>query len=132
MARNNRRRNRISNRRLPTIDATYHPRSYTLSDLHRALGLSSYYDRSELYAQTYPVRHEPAKRRLAKIVTQQQKPNFPKTYGVATPKLTKQELKVLDVCESRREREQVLHANNKTGKSGQKSPIWTRKSKIKC
>lgn len=37
-----------------------------------------------------------------------------------------------DECVRRAQREEVLHALQKTGKAGQKSPIWTEKSKIKC
>lgn len=36
------------------------------------------------------------------------------------------------VCEARRERREVIFAKGQGGRSGQKSPVWTRKSKIKC
>lgn len=36
------------------------------------------------------------------------------------------------VCETRQMRKEVLHAQNKTGKVGQKKPVFTELSKIKC
>jgi hypothetical protein len=36
------------------------------------------------------------------------------------------------VCEDRNIRRQVMHAFGKSGKSGQKKALWTKKSKIKC
>lgn len=36
------------------------------------------------------------------------------------------------VCARRHQRAEVLHATGKTGKRGQKSPVWTSKSKINC
>lgn len=36
------------------------------------------------------------------------------------------------ICAQREIREEVLHATQKTGKVGQKRPIWTKKSKITC
>lgn len=38
----------------------------------------------------------------------------------------------MTLCERRDERTEVLHALGHTGKTGQKSPVWTRKSRIKC
>lgn len=40
--------------------------------------------------------------------------------------------KVRTVCEQRSVREQVLHALKKTGRSGQKTPVWTMLSKKRC
>lgn len=40
--------------------------------------------------------------------------------------------KVKNFCQKRTERKQVLHAINKTGKTGQKSPQWSEISRIKC
>jgi hypothetical protein len=36
------------------------------------------------------------------------------------------------VCENRHVRREVMHALGKSGKGGQKKPVWTEKSKIKC
>lgn len=38
----------------------------------------------------------------------------------------------INECVRRASREEVLHAFKKTGKTGQKSPKWTKKSEIKC
>lgn len=40
--------------------------------------------------------------------------------------------KILSVCERRSQRKEVLHAIKKTGKVGQKTPIWTKLSRKKC
>jgi len=36
------------------------------------------------------------------------------------------------VCEERRVRKQVMFATGKSGQVGQKSPVWTRKSRLVC
>lgn len=129
----NRRRRYSSNQRLPTVRSSYTSRrSYpsllsnydidpfegaaTILQLRRALGLLP-------------------KRQLAKT----QKSTFPKTYGVRAPIQQKNVKAVatadrvtLPVCASRAIREEVMHAIGKSGKRGQKSPIWTKKSKVRC
>lgn len=124
-----RRRTYGSKRSLPTQYATYTPnRAYTIEQLRDLIGYNRTYEISP-YTRTRPTVLRRVKSQLAKT---QKKSTFPKTYGVATPRLTQQETKVLDVCESRRERTQVLHALNKSGKVGQRRPIWTKKSKVRC
>lgn len=49
-----------------------------------------------------------------------------------SPLLTKKEKKQTMVCVNRQVRREVLHANKKTGKAGQKKPNWTELSRIKC
>lgn len=36
------------------------------------------------------------------------------------------------VCDRRRERREVLFASGKGGKKGQKAPVWTLNSKVRC
>lgn len=36
------------------------------------------------------------------------------------------------LCEERSTRKQVMFATNKAGKTGQKTPVWTEKSRKKC
>lgn len=36
------------------------------------------------------------------------------------------------MCVQRAQRTEVLHAIGKAGKTGQKRPVWTQKSKIRC
>lgn len=38
----------------------------------------------------------------------------------------------MTLCEARQERTEIIHALGHAGKSGQKTPIWTKKSRIKC
>lgn len=45
---------------------------------------------------------------------------------------TRRVRKVRTVCERRSVREQVMHALNKTGLVGQKTPRWTKESRKKC
>lgn len=36
------------------------------------------------------------------------------------------------VCVGRSQRKEVMFATNKAGRVGQKSPVWTKKSKVRC
>lgn len=36
------------------------------------------------------------------------------------------------VCVQRQSRKEVIHALGHAGKAGQKSPVWTKKSKVRC
>lgn len=38
----------------------------------------------------------------------------------------------IETCVARSQRTEVIHATGRAGKRGQKSPLWTEKSKIKC
>lgn len=39
---------------------------------------------------------------------------------------------VKTVCESRKERKQVMFASGRAGRKGQRTPIWTKQSKLRC
>jgi len=108
----------------------------TMSRLYAALGLSSYsYD----YFPEWKG-HREAQSHLAKNVNRpQQRSMFPRTFKgpqalprTVTP--TKEQTRALkpDVCVSRGVREEVMHALGHAGKGGQKSPVWTQKSKVRC
>lgn len=36
------------------------------------------------------------------------------------------------VCVGRSQRKEIMFATNKAGRVGQKSPVWTKKSKVRC
>lgn len=36
------------------------------------------------------------------------------------------------ICDSRREREEVIHATGKAGRRGQRRPLWTKQSRVRC
>lgn len=127
------RRNRISNRRLPTSFRstlqTYDP----MATLRRALGYGrSPFAESDFFATTQ------SKRRVAKREIQIQKSRqlakstFFKTFSPPSQVAGKSVTGLTNLCLERAQRSEVLHATKKTGRSGQKSPRWTDKSKIKC
>lgn len=143
MAKKSRRRRYTSNQRLPTTTprstpTKYEPNVYTTSQDYSWIG--------DLLVSNPDFVRPVKKRQLAKT---QQKSTFPKTYS---PTITQQLRRVanplgkvksdinkqinpvtrLKLCVGRAMRKEVMHAIKEAGKSGQKSPEWTRKSKIKC
>jgi len=36
------------------------------------------------------------------------------------------------ICVNRQSRAEVMHATGRAGKVGQKTPVWTKKSKVRC
>lgn len=50
----------------------------------------------------------------------------------AIPVFAEQHPRKMTLCEVRDERTQVIHALGHAGRGGQKTPVWTRKSRIKC
>lgn len=54
------------------------------------------------------------------------------TSSVLPVKLSKSEMKSIGICSSRHERKEVMFASGNAGKRGQKKPVWTSKSKVKC
>lgn len=134
MSKNKGRRRYSSNRRLPTRSTSYTPRTYDpIQTLNYILGPGVVYSDDEL-VRTVRQASVLQKRQLAP-----RKSHFPKTYGVRTP-IQQQNVKAgtpavrvpRAVCETRAIRSEVIHALNHAGKTGQKTPKWTKKSRIKC
>jgi len=125
-----RRRNNVSNRRLPTTRPRFTPRK----KWHTPFLSNQPY---EYFSETEQIVYERPARRALKRPLAQQKSRFPKTYGVSpypltNKQLTRTENKILNLCETRKMREQVFHAKKLAGRSGQKSPKWTKLSKVRC
>jgi len=132
------RRNKISNRRLPNSSRSSQRRS-------SYVGVPTSY-RPTLVEELFPaLTRKP--RQLAKNVNRPQVSNFPKTFGGSTLTAKKRaEMGVIDkpylrsdapvryekVCVDRSQRKEILFATKKSGKAGQKSPIRTWKSKVRC
>jgi len=132
MGRSKGRRNTVSNRRLPTRTARFTTNTYsTLAQMRQLLYPNTY--QWEPYVPTY---RSPTKAIVkSHLAKNYQKSAFPQTYGVNSvpqSKTSKELSAPKTICESRKERTEVLFAKNQTGKSGQKRPNWTLKSKVKC
>lgn len=72
--------------------------------------------------------------RVQKTVPQRYKPSF---VNVAPTRISEDRVRISDhkklpECQKRSVRKEIMHALNKAGKGGQKSPIWTRLSRKKC
>lgn len=135
-----RRRDSFSNRRLPTSSSSYSP--YRFNPVAQ-----DYYGESldvRPTVRTSSIRAEAPARR-------QQYPVSPfRTYSAFQHKLIKIEDPLLriasssrpglkdgvfnkrDVCVQRAQRAEVMHATGKAGRGGQKTPVWTDRSSIKC
>lgn len=127
MARKKGRRRYSPNRRLPTRSAGFTP-AYTIEQLRDLIGVTRSY---EVIPSTRVKQNAYARqRRLAN----NNKSNFPKTYGVQSPAVAEDRkvMRQMDLCLARAKREEVMHAIGKAGKVGQKRPNWTKKSKVRC
>lgn len=56
----------------------------------------------------------------------------PQPKHLAIKKLTLHQEPVKIHCRKRAQRKQIMHATNRAGQSGQKSPIWTKESRLRC
>lgn len=123
-----RRRNGISNRRLPTSHS-YSLTSVTAhySALRRALLSPSPYEPGEYSRRVY-ANELPSSSRPAPLPVPRSR-RLPKAYN---PQTTQREVVRPDLCVSRAIRSEVIHAINKAGKVGQKPPRWTKLSKLRC
>jgi len=153
MARNSRRRNSLSNRRLPTRLASSQgsvigrlPTRLASSQgsvIDRINSLNAILKPGVVYSdydlvKTVRAQPTPLKRHLAPS----QKSRFPKTYSPRTftgqVRDVKNQVRNLNpvtrlkTCVGRAVRAEVMHAIGEAGKSGQKTPRWTPKSKVKC
>lgn len=132
-----------SNQRLRS-NATTHRKSrsvpyggtLSLTTTYRPYNYELFREPSRTLRPTTPTRSKPHPRRdpapyksltgpLQQGVWTQTFQDVPETPRTSIPTRTM-------VCVLRQQRREVLHATNKTGKSGQKSPIYNRLSKIHC
>ena len=133
MARNRRRRrDAVTNRRLPTSQRARR------SDNQTEWSFRDPFNRRSEATYEYVSQTNPRRFRLPANVNQR---NTRIVRGYA-PTLTRgtlggvqsspRKIRTTSLCESRREREEVLHAKGLSGRRGQKPPIWTQKSKVRC
>jgi len=125
------RRNKISNRRLPTsLRSTLRTAYDPMATLRRALG----YGRSPFAETDFVTRPRIAVKKQIQKPRQLAKSTFPKTFSPPSQsQMAQKSVKQLtNLCLDRAQRTEVLHALRKAGTAGQKTPRWTYKSKIKC
>lgn len=122
-----RRRNSFPNAHaLPTFTSRFES---PITRLARALSVSApnptIYWNDDIPSQRPISRPLPQKRVNVDVVS-----HFPKSYGVRETPVRENER--LRICSARAMREEVIHAIGKSGRGGQKSPRWTKKSKVRC
>lgn len=130
-------RSRTSNRRLPTSDV------FDLN-FNRMVGLPSISSLSSQFfsnvvEEFFGPEPKPRIRRRRPRYPARTRPAEPVPLSKAlwqpkdvTPVVAEPKARPLDTCVARSQRTEVIHATGRAGKRGQKSPLWTEKSKIKC
>lgn len=130
MARRQRRRDAVTNRRLPTRRSSTRATSDYGYDERR-----NRYETTEFQSRLLPYRQKSPSRLFENVNNRKSVPTnrayLPKLrVGQVVSQNLPQRQKSL--CEQRQTRVEVIHATGNAGRRGQRSPIWTRKSKVRC
>lgn len=125
-----RRRDEVTTRRVPTFyDQTYKMPSTDLSSF-----LDDFRDVRSVVDLVDPQRARPTSVG-PRFVTEYQNKNLERQSSPYDPFVARKMRPARvekSLCESRRERKEVIFATGNSGRKGQRPPIWTRLSRVRC